>query len=344
MTTWSVVLKLGGSVNPHQLSQVERYYRDLGTRLLVLQDVSHGGAGDLESWMHQREMSDLRVCKWRFSTFLREHPALVKEHKKLPIFRRQRDSFLGRQSFLSPHVFVSAPLVLLVRQLLDKCTWAVPDYTWVLEVDAIFTGSVTSFFDRFASDKSDLLSTNYIIADHTFWGTQLHWNQNIGDLQPAYTASRAAARIQTTDTPLPTWRCHVTGACDGRRSVRGWLFRSIMVERISRRLLQHTAAAIAHGTAMTAEVFETTLCLRETWCSLGDWARGSVRREANASAWHPFPSRGYRSEHYIFFPSKMGTVSRACLTTPNTWYHPVLELKCREGDERCRSRVTVKTC
>ena len=84
----------------------------------------------------------------------------------------------------------------------------------------------------------------------------------------------------------------------------------------------HAAAEVRRGVALTSELFESSLCLNASgWCTLGDWAYGRRRRAAHLSPSFPWPPVGYRSEHYVFNPSKLGT--SPTLRMPNAWYHPV---------------------
>ena len=331
---WSVILKLHRRVGTLQLSSFRQYLHALGERLLILFDETEtrsAATGDQE--VQRLRQLGARVCEWNFDAFKDAFPKLVREHVKLDRSRRQRTTFPGQTShFLSSHIFVSAPLLMLAVGALPGCDWRLSNQTWVVEADAIFTGQVRRFFENFASETADLVSTNYMLADETFWGTALKWHQGLGEIAP-FDASAGNRIIRHHSRSLPNWACDVRhefvpdtsppGWCaDALRvaGLRGWLYRAISVERLSLRLITHIAQRVREeGIALTGELFESSICLNETaWCTIADWAFGAVRGTRPSQAW---PSVGYRSEHYTFHPSKLGASPR--MSTSNVWYHPV---------------------
>eukprot|EP00966_Prymnesium_polylepis_P250086 5781870-Prymnesium_polylepis.1 len=330
---WTVVLKLHGRVDANMLSRARQYHEVLGEQLLLLYDASTSAQDPTpEKAMPRLRQLGARLCRWDFASFLAAFPKLVREHSKLERTRQERPTFPGQtQRFLSRHVFVAAPLLMLAQGVMRGCPWKLSNHTWLVEEDAIFTGNVRRFFEAFEEERADLLATDYMLADPSFHFTRLKWHQGVGDAVPFDVST--GHRIAHHGKQLPTWACdgwhqfapdtkQPAWCADASRvaALRGWVWRSISVERLSRRLILHIAARVKDaGAALTGELFESSVCLNETsWCTVADWAFGTVRDRRPS---YPWPAVGYRSEHYLFHPSKLGTAPP--IRTNSVWYHPV---------------------
>eukprot|EP00966_Prymnesium_polylepis_P189305 4385776-Prymnesium_polylepis.1 len=123
---WSVILKLHRRVSALQLERVRQYHDALGERLLLLFDETDTrGNTTEEPGMQRLRQLGARVCTWHFDAFKDAFPKLVREHLKLDRSRRQRTTFPGQAShFLSSHIFVSAPLLMLATGALRGCDWS----------------------------------------------------------------------------------------------------------------------------------------------------------------------------------------------------------------------------
>jgi predicted O-methyltransferase YrrM len=334
---WSAVLKLYEPITAQMLMRLREYRELLGPKLLVLYDQT-----DVDKQLVARRLrlfgAPKQTCVWDFHSFRAAYPTMSRVHQQLKLSRRQRNAgpIFGTRTFMSRHTIPAAPMLMLADGLLHDCSWGLTNHTWILEADALFTGDVRTFFRALAAESSDFVSTAYILADDTFWITAMRWHQGVPE-PPPYHPDVGRRVANSPATPLPTWACNGTQEffarpqvsrpawCDDPErlsALRGWLWRSISVERMSRRLLELLVRRVKEGIMMTGEMFETTMCLSEAWCTLADWAHGpAVASERTRT--YPWPARGFRSSHFIFYPSKLG--GRPRTRELDVWYHPVKE-------------------
>lgn len=334
---WSAVLKVFEPITAQMLMRLREYRELLGPKLLVLYDRT-----DVDKQLVARRLrlfgAPEQTCAWDFHSFRAAYPTMGRIHQQLKLSRRQRSAgpIFGKQAFMSRHVIPAAPMLMLADGRLQDCSWVLTNHTWILEADALFTGDVRTFFRANAAEPADLVSTAYILADDAFWITAMRWHQGVPE-PPPYHPDVGRRVANSPATSLPTWACNGTEEffpqprvprpawCDDPQRVsalRGWLWRAISVERMSHQLLQLLVRRLREGIMMTGEMFETTMCLSEAWCTLADWAHGPAIASERTRT-YPWPARGFRSSHFIFYPSKLG--GRPRTREQDVWYHPVKE-------------------
>ena len=171
-------------------------------------------------------------------------------------------------------------------------------HIWSIEKDAFFAGDVRRFFDIFAGDNADLVSSKFNVFGTKFF-----------------------AFPPKTLLPVSVKRGNVSRLMHGLygwSATEGVLWRQSIVERASLNLLRRLRAWLDAGRAMHSEIFASTVCaLAAPRCTLSSW-----------SALVPCAfGTGFNvnTKHYrALFPAWS---NRTCGLMRRRWLHPLDVLK-----------------
>ena len=385
--SYDIVLKLFGIVSPHQRALVAFYRQAVepdGT-LSVLYDI--GGARVSDPMIEACSMrgaaqcalgANVRVCLYSFERIKALFPLMQRRFDN--ISRSLIPQYARKFLFTGRNFAVEPPLVLLRMGLLDGCRDKPSRrrFVWAVEADAAFVGpNVRTFFDAFHTDPRDLLSTGFQIADTRWWAKHIHTfpRQFLRQCATGWACFGRGSTIPMLSEPLGEPLCGgsyfapkarkaavrsyyelsisndlkwAAGQCKSTAR-RGALFRLVIVERYSSRLLDYLGTLLGDGRFAASETFSSTACALKSWCTIGDWAatpwhhpnetRIADDRRAYAHsgsfAGGVLGARGFRSPHYYYYPARFADVTSWCEACDcadaarmrNRWVHPVGELK-----------------
>jgi len=169
-------------------------------------------------------------------------------------------------------------------------------YIWTIEKDVAFMGNPKLFFDSYITSESDLISSTYGYADNTYW------------------AFRPRTLLANATYDARRWPWNVSKI---KKDVVIW--RAVMVERVSPKLLKFMENLTDNGLFMQSEIFESTVCYNENWCSMQSWDEHTKWKSK-----YFVPNTGRLR---LRFPT-CDIVSRCC---KNQFVHPLFELKNEMG-------------
>lgn len=249
-----------------------------------------------------------RFCTWTFYDFTQQYSRLVESSRFLPKTKRHTP---GNEEWLSPHFAIMAPLMLFYTGKLTGTCNALRNgmtHVWAVESDAMFHGNSESFFRSFDATHADLLSTGFAVADRGWWGYPLHTSnfpapQHFDNLPKFSCVQDALARECTPQ------KCSFhASARSCPRGASGYLFRLVVVERFSTRLLTTIDEHLQESRAITGEAFASSVCAWADDCSYLDWQDlQNGRFRSDNFVWHPRPVERSRMPHM----------------TKDIWYHPI---------------------
>ena len=385
---YDIVLKLFGIISQHQRALVATYREaaEPDGALSILYDTGGARVTDpmVEACSTRKAArpcafgADVRVCLYSFERIKARFPLMQRRFNN--ISRGLLPQYARKFLFTGRNFAVEPPLVLLRMGLLDGCRDRPSRrrFIWTVEADAAFVGpNVRTFFDAFRTDGRDLLSTGFQIADTRWWARYIHtfprpflkkcstgWacfgrGSSIPALgeplgEPLCGGSFSAPKVRRADVrsyyelSISNDLKWAAGQC--KSTARGGaLFRLVVVERYSSRLLDHLGTLLDDGRFAASETFSSTACALKPWCTIGDWAmaarlqpNGSRNADDEVGAGHSgsfasgvLGARGFRSPHYYYYPARFADVTSWCEACDcadaarmrNRWVHPVGELK-----------------
>lgn len=168
-----VVVKLFGIVSRYERNLVQWYAKSVGKdALTILYDLGDdaSGADNLTAAARSSLPAGYRTCYYSFER-VRRH--FGKMEQRFSVLARRWGAQTRRNFFAARNLLVEAPLALLRVGVLEGCTRPELRHVWAVEADALFAGSVRSFFADWQSDPADLLSTGYTIGGTRWWAHRL---------------------------------------------------------------------------------------------------------------------------------------------------------------------------
>ena len=180
MAGWHIVLKLNRAVSPTQRALAHSYQRAVGAhRFSVLFYAMFRHASSLKenvaaarASLQEPGASPVRLCPYYFGEIKRRYPTMEARLRNSSSWRVGKIDM--KFTAFTPRGVTGPELALFQAGLLDGCRerghW---EHLWTVESDAAFVGNPLPFFDAFASDRSDLLSSGYTIGSAPFWGRNL---------------------------------------------------------------------------------------------------------------------------------------------------------------------------
>ena len=165
-------------------------------------------------------------------------------------------------------------------------------YIWTIEKDVAFLGNPKVFFDSYITSNADLISSSFSHVNHNYWG----FLPRTFLANATYKPDKWPWNVSKIQDDIVIWR-------------------AIMVERFSQKLLAFVENLTDYGLFMQAEIFESTVCYNEDWCKIEKWDEHTNWKSA-----YFVPNTG-KLRHR--FPNCL-LASKCCR---NQFLHPMPELK-----------------
>lgn len=289
-----VFLKTHGNID---LNAIKKYHNTIGSNKF---SVLHNGK--------KLTYTFFKHCSWTFYEYEKRYPFLKVAHENLDVSRQVNIN----NKWYSAHFAILAPLMLFIsNSLTGTCNSLLYDKKltniWSLESDTYFKGNPLYFFEDFKSNNEDLLSTGFATVDSGWWGYNLHTKMNITEKNHKYSNFNCIYKNLLKKCQYDD--CNILNAKNGCDSMSyGYLFRLVIVERFSHKLLYEIEKYLQAGQAMAGEAFASSVCDLKPDCTLGDWQL--------------LLNKKYMARDFIWYPIP-GVVNRRLRVQPNNWAHPI---------------------